>query len=274
MEVSVIIVNYNTFEITCNCIQSILDKTRGISFQIILVDNGSTDRNASEFKKKYPEIILIINDINLGFSKAVNLGIRNSEGEIILLINSDCVLENNAIKICHDYLKNHRDIGIVTGKLVSADMIAQHNCQRFPSVSLKLFELFRLQKILPASLSGKILLGPYFNYRESANPEWIWGTFFMFRSGLLKLMPGHMLSDRFFLYGEDMEWCLEFRKQNIRIAFEPTAVIFHHSGKSGADKQRFITSNTNQLLDDHYSRVHRFLIKLANFMLTGSFSYY
>src|SRR4051794_40929468 len=97
MEVSVIIINYNTFSLTCKCIESIINKTSGIEFEIILVDNASTECDPDLFKKKFPFITLIKNKENSGFSRGNNTGIHSAKYEYILLLNSDTELVNNAL---------------------------------------------------------------------------------------------------------------------------------------------------------------------------------
>jgi GT2 family glycosyltransferase len=274
VKASIIIVNYNTFTLTCNCIESIREKSSGFDFEIILVDNGSTDHKAKEFKVRYPEINLITNESNLGFSKAVNQGIEYAIGEFILLINSDCILENNAIGICIDFLKKNPGLGVVTGKLISPDGTFQNNCQRIPSVKLKLIELLRLQKLLSREKAGELLLGPFFQYDRVVYPDWIWGTFFMFHRRLLNLLPENKLSDRFFLYGEDYEWCMNFRHYKIKVSYNPDAEIVHLMSQSMGDKNHLMDVNVNELLDTHFSGFERVLIKTLNFLLCGRYSYY
>ncbi len=274
MKVSIILVNYNTFDLTSACIESLFKNTKGPETEIILIDNGSDDRDPKEFLTMYPGLHLIINNENPGFSKAVTQGISNANGEYILLINSDCKLINNAVDICSAFLDNHSDTGVVTCKLISSDGMIQHNCQRVPSVGTKLFELFRLQKVFNKELSGRILMGPYFQYDRVIYPDWVWGTFFMFRSELLNGLPGNKLSDRFFLYAEDLEWCLQFRRNKVKIAFEPSARVLHYSGKSGGDKEKYMRMNVNLLLNEYYNLPQKIIIKSVNFMLTGRYSYY
>ena len=260
MDVSVIIVNYNTFDLTCSCIRSVLSKTAGCDFEIIVVDNGSSEKDPVEFVRLFPEIQLIRNSENLGFAKGNNCGIEKSRGEYVLLLNSDAELINNAILICLGVLRRDNRIGVVGSKLLFPDGTVQHNCQRFPSIWFKLFELLRLQKILPSRLGGRILLGYFFHHDVPVFPDWIWGTFFMFRKKLLQHLPGNKLPEDFFMYVEDMQWCLEFRKHGYRIAFEPGAETLHHMGRSSGPKSAMMELNTNLFMKRYYPRFKRILI--------------
>src|SRR6187551_458695 len=97
MDVSIIIINYNTFDLTSNCIRSVVEQTKNVSYEIILVDNASVEKDAVEFSNIFPQIVLVKSSTNLGFAKGCNLGIEHSKGDYILLLNSDTVLVNNAV---------------------------------------------------------------------------------------------------------------------------------------------------------------------------------
>jgi GT2 family glycosyltransferase len=266
MDVSIVILNYNTFDLTCRCIASVLGKTDGLQFEIIVVDNQSTERDPQEFKNIFPEIILIKSPENLGFAKGNNVGIAKAQGKFILLLNSDTFLLNNAIHITRDFLIKNPTVAVATGRLEFPGGRIQHNCQRFPSIGALIFECLRLQKILP-SLGAKVLLGSFFHYNSVAYPDWVWGTFFMFRRSLLQKLPGKMLSDDFFMYGEDMQWCMEFKKQGYKIAFLPDARIEHLLGGSGAAKEKLIAEHHTKFMEKYYSAWERKVIRCLSSLL-------
>src|SRR5580765_4129196 len=115
--VSIIIVNFNTFKYTCTCIKSIIQYNQKQNFEIILVDNASSECDANLFLSKFPEIKLIKNKKNLGFAKANNIGIKAALGDIILLLNSDTELVTDAINMCATELKKNKHIGVISAKL-------------------------------------------------------------------------------------------------------------------------------------------------------------
>lgn len=98
MNVSVIIVNYNTKELTKNCLASIFEKTKNIDFEVIVSDNGSTDGSIEMIKSDFPQVVLIENNVNLGFGKANNIAAKIAKGKYLLFLNSDTILLNNAVK--------------------------------------------------------------------------------------------------------------------------------------------------------------------------------
>jgi GT2 family glycosyltransferase len=260
MDVSVIILNYNTFELTCDCIKSVFEKTSQCSFEIIVVDNASTDRDPKDFIKLFPTIKLVVNEENTGFAKGNNAGIAVASGEYVLLLNSDTELLNNAILYCLQSIKKHPSLSAVTCRLLYPDGTVQHNCQRFPSVGHRLFELLRLQKVLPRKVAGRILLGYFFDYRSWTYPDWIWGTFFMFRRSLLGVLQNGKLAEDFFMYVEDMQWCKEFRKLGYDVAFEPRGEVVHYMGKSKANRDALMEVNVKKFLKRYHSPLEIFML--------------
>ena len=118
MQVSVIIVNYNTKELTKQAIRSVFDKTEGVEYEIIVVDNDSKDGSVEELKKTFQDKITVIESKeNLGFGRANNLGIKQSKGKYVFLLNSDTELINNAIKIFYDYMEQNMQVGVCGGNL-------------------------------------------------------------------------------------------------------------------------------------------------------------
>lgn len=265
--VSIVIVNYNTFDLTCDCIASVKQFVSEGSYEIILVDNASTERSPQDFKVRFPEIVLIASAENLGFSKGNNLGIQKASGDFILLLNSDTVLANDAIGIVKQFLINHPDVAAASARLEYPDGRAQHNCQRFPSIKYSLFELFRLQKVFQRQ-SGSILFGFFFDYNSVAYPDWIWGTFFMFRKSLLGLFDDNKLPDIFFMYVEDMQWCMEFRKRGFRVAFVPEARIIHYLGKSGGNRPAMMQQNLDVFMHTYYGALSRKIIAILDKLLS------
>jgi GT2 family glycosyltransferase len=270
MDVSVIILNYNTFDLTCNCIRSVLRETTGCSFEIIVVDNASTEKEPKEFLKLFPGILLVENKANTGFARGNNCGLEIARGNFALLLNSDAELKNNAILICLEAMRQYARVAVIGCRLEYPQGSVQHNCQRFPSLRYKLFELFRLQKVLPSKVAGKILLGYFFEHNEVVFPDWIWGTFFMFERALLRLFPKEQLADDFFMYVEDMQWCMDFKKLGYKIAFEPRARVIHHMGKANDKKLPLMEVNTGEFLKRYYSGWRISLIKhLDNWLQSG-----
>jgi GT2 family glycosyltransferase len=271
MDVSIIIVNYNTFSLTCACIASVVEHTCFVDYEILVVDNASNEKNPNEFLVHFPTVRLIKSPENLGFAKGNNLGIAIARGRYILLLNSDTEFLNNAAHTMFNFLETRKDVAVASAALFYPDGKPQHCCQRFPSLRYKMVELLRLQKLLGRKRGGQILLGPFFDYSQAVNVDWVWGTFFMFRKDLLGSLIGGKLDDTLFMYGEDMEWCLNFRRLGYRIMFNPEAKIIHYMGMSGGAKHEMMNENLEIFMRKHYGLLHRKAIALIDFLLKFRF---
>ncbi|MCW3091371.1 MAG: glycosyltransferase family 2 protein [Ferruginibacter sp.] len=237
MQLSIIIINYNTFTLTSKCIASIYDKLKDLSFEIVLVDNASVECDPVLFKQQFPEIKLIINETNTGFTGGNNLGIDHATGEYLLLLNSDTELINNAPKICLDYLQEHKEVGMVTGQLTYPNGAIQYNCRRFRTIGWELLEVFPFYKLLPKPKQEALMLHHYFDHQSFTNCDWVWGAFMLFPKRIIKELPKKKLSDDFFMYCEDVLWCWDFKQLGYQIHFLPEAKVMHvHRGSTDKNK--------------------------------------
>lgn len=235
MDVSIIIINYNTFQLTCSCVESVIKNTDGLTYEIILVDNCSTECDASEFKNKYPEITLVKSSVNLGFSKGNNLGLKYAKGEYILLLNSDTELLNNAVLSAYSRISKDSSIGALSGKLLYEDQRVQPVCGRFPALSHEFRELFRINRFLDKDKAEIYYLGDRYHYEKELVCDWIWGAFFMVPARVISCLPGNKFPDEFFMYGEDMQWCYKIKKLGFKIVYTPEPVCYHYI--AGSEKK-------------------------------------
>lgn len=237
MQLSIVIINYNTFQLTCNCIQSILDKLTGVEYEIVLVDNASKECDPRLFSERFPSIKLVISETNTGFTGGNNLGVQHSVGEYLLLLNSDTELINNAPAIGLQYLKQHPEVGMVTCQLTYPDGKIQYNCRRFRTISWELLEIFPFYKLLPKAKREHLMLHHYFDHQSFADCDWVWGAYMLFPRSIIQQLPQQKLSDDFFMYCEDTLWCWDFKQLGYKIHFLPEAKVMHvHKGSVRKDK--------------------------------------
>jgi GT2 family glycosyltransferase len=239
MKVSVIIINYNTFQLTCDCIASVKAYTKEVDFEIILVDNASRECNPQLFKEKFPEIILVESKVNGGFAKGNNLGIEKATGNTILLLNSDTYLKEDSISIAAKTLENNKQIGVLGVRMIYPDGKLQFSARRFRSISWELLDLIRfIPLLLPYKLRATIMFGKYFKNDFNTQCDWVNGAFFMFPKRVLTQLPNHKLDDRFFMYGEDQLWCYQFSKLGYQSYLLSTTTIIHiNNGSTNKSKQ-------------------------------------
>ena len=239
MQLSIIIINYNTFQLTCNCIRSIKEKLHDLTYEIILVDNDSSECDPNLFLKKFPDIRLIVSAENTGFTGGNNIGIAKAKGEYILLLNSDTELINNAPKICYDYMQQHPEVGMTTAQLSYPDGKIQYNCRRFRTISWELLEVFPLYLLLPKRKKEQLMLHHYFDHKSIMKCDWVWGTFMFFPKKIISELKGNKLADDFFMYVEDVLWCWDLKNRGYEIHFLPEGKVMHvHKGSADKDKLR------------------------------------
>jgi GT2 family glycosyltransferase len=272
LELSVVVVNYNTAELTRDCVRSVVTHTSNSHYEVIVVDNASADTSPlEELARKEMRVTLVKSPKNLGFAGGNNLGIEHAGGEHILLLNSDTVLVNDAIAAALNELRSAEDVGAVSAKLVFPDGRIQFVCRRFPSIGMEVAVALRLHKLLPAKKRATWLQGGYFDHQTRLETDAIWGTFFLFRKKTLQLFPGGRLSETFFMYGEDMEWCYVMKKCGLRIVYAPAAEVIHYMGGSGFESGSggtgaTIYGNRIRFLRTHRGSVYALAFAVARYL--------
>lgn len=244
MDVSIIIINYKTPDLVMACVDSIYKHTTDLNFEIIVVDNGSNDGSYDQLKASLPkDAILIKSDINLGFGKANNLGVRSATGRWLFLLNSDTLLLNDAIGVLFRYIENHNDVGIVGGNLYSIDRQPSGSyCEKFDTVKSVKQESSWHEIIKSIHIRREIAKLPYderlreqyqqhFNFSdEPKDVAYIYGTDLMISRMLFLELNG--FDPDFFMYGEETELSFRVHKKGYSIRCVPEAKIMHLDGAS------------------------------------------
>jgi GT2 family glycosyltransferase len=253
---SIAIVSYNTRELAINCIKSITDETQDIDYEIIVVDNNSSDNTVEQIRLHFPNIIVITNQENKGFAYALNIGIGDSSGDAVLSINSDTIVLDHAIEKSYKFLYDNNDIQILGIKLLNADGSIQPSCRFLPSIANCLCEAFFLINLFPKSkIFGKYYMS-YFDYNSTIDVEWIKGTYMMIRKSVFERIG--FFDDNYFLYTEETDFMFRANKANLKTVFFHEAEIYHLEGAS-------LKKNPEKV----YKMVHR--TKLFYFMKNHKF---
>lgn len=220
---SIIIVNYNTRKLTLDCLFSLRKDKTIPTYEVILIDNASSDGSVKEFKKlKWRNLIIKVNKENLGFAKAVNQGIRIAKGDYVFLLNSDAMVKKGAIRKLIDFAKKNKDTGVVAPRLLNADGSIQPSCFNFPSV-LRAFKQYVL------GFEG--LLDKF--YPKGKKPvvvESVVGAAFLITPRALKEVG--LFDERYFMYFEDIDYCRRIKKKNLKVYYLPEAEVIHLHGQS------------------------------------------
>ncbi|SHK24285.1 glycosyltransferase family 2 protein [Tepidibacter formicigenes] len=242
---SIIIVNFKTYELTKQTINSIIQNENNISYEIILVDNASNDGSIEKLEKDFRKEInnnvikIIKNKENLGFSKANNIGIKISKGEYILTLNSDTVIVDDCLNKCLKYIKKDNNIGALGCKVLLPDGKLDKPCKRgFPTPQASLFYMLKLDKLFSnIKKFGQYNL-TYLDENEINEVDSLVGAFMIIPKKIINEVG--MLDEDFFMYGEDIDWCYRIKKSGYKIIYYPGAKIIHYKGSS-AKKKRFKT---------------------------------
>ncbi|KAA6340148.1 N-acetylglucosaminyl-diphospho-decaprenol L-rhamnosyltransferase [termite gut metagenome] len=260
MDVSIIIVNYNTKLLTSKCINSIVENTQGVIYEIILVDNASTDGSQDLFRND-KRIKFIENNENLGFGKANNIGIQIIKGRNVFFLNSDTILLNNSIKYLSDYLDENMMVGACGGNLFNEKMNPTHSYRMlFPSI---IWEV----NFLLGNMIERILYKRNREFNYTGRPHevaYITGADLMIKKNILDFVG--CFSSAFFMYYEDTDLCYRIYQNGYKIVSLPTAKIQHLEGKSSANKissKKILMLNKSRLM---YYKLHytKFYINIAN----------
>lgn len=237
MDVSIIIVNYNTIDLLLNTIDSILGKTCNITYEVIVVDNDSQDNSISILRNRYENthnFYIIESNENLGFGRANNKGLEVAKGRNVFFLNPDTILLNNAIEILSLFLDENPFVGICGGNLYDEQMNPAHSFRR------RLPGLYSELNILFMGLLGKICYGKntdFNNTQKKLSVGYITGADMMIRKSVLDKVGG--FSTHFFMYYEETELTYRVKVAGYKIMSIPEARIQHLEGKSfGEFKER------------------------------------
>jgi len=252
MMLSVIIVSYNTRQMTLDCLRTLYAGLGGLSAEVFVVDNASTDGSPAAVREAFPQVTLIANDHNAGFGAANNQAIGCARGEFLLLLNSDAFPEPGAIPALVEYLQAHPRTGVVGPKLLNADGSRQLSCFRFPTPGLA----WRENLWISAALPNHPILGDYRRWAHDAEREvdWVIGACLLVRKKACDEAGG--FDERFFMYSEETDWQQRIRRSGWKIAFTPTAQVTHLGGASGASDKPAINQHFFDSLDRYVRKHH------------------
>ena len=240
MDISIIVVSYNTKELLLDCLASIFETIKEISFEVWVVDNHSTDGTVEAIKKRYPRVNIIENKENLGFAAANNQAFRQMNGHYALLLNTDTVLTNRAVKEFYDFMEANPEAGMACGQLLNQDGSKQNSIANFPTMLTLFCNETVLRVLMPKKFPSK--------RREYLYPIKIdscIGACLMARKEAMDDIG--FFDERYFFFFEETDWAYRMKLGGWAIYFVPTAKIFHAQGKT-------VGSNLNSRIMFYRSR--------------------
>jgi len=261
---SIIIISYNTQSILRECLHRVAACGQGMDLETIVVENASSDGSADMIRREFPEVRLIVSDRNLGFAGGNNLGLKAASGRFLLLLNSDAYLLPGVLESTIQFMEKTPRCGILGVKLVGEDGQRQPCARMLPNAWLKFLVISGIAARFPRS---RLLGGPDYPWWDHGEPKevgWVPGAYFLIRRGVLNSVG--LMDDRYFLYFEETDYCLQARRMGWQVMFYPEASVIHLGGESSKTTEKRMSCEGKQLIEYQLQSEFRYYRK--NFGLT------
>ncbi len=267
LDLSIIIVSWNTRELLAQCLESVYATVHLPTFEVLVVDNASRDGSAEMVRERFPWVRLIENRENVGFARANNQAMRVCHGEFILLLNSDTVVLPDAIEVLLNFMRRYASVGACGPRLVNADGSVQVSCGKLPTFSQLMLDLTGLSRV---NDSASVPVG--------AKPRRVGGV-----QGACLLIRREaigdvgLLDEDYFMYTEEVDWCYRASIVGWGLCYVPAARVIHYGGQSAArapvQKRTQLYGSKLLFVRKHYGRARyellRFITKTAALFKLG-----
>jgi len=238
IDISICIVSFHARNLLRECLRSIYGTVDSLSFEIIVVDNHSEDGTLEMLKNEFPDVRLLVNDHNTGYTRPNNQAIRESGGRYIVLLNPDTLVKPNAIAELFGFLETHPQVGIVGPKVLNRDGTLQKQCRRSEARPWDSFCYFSgLSRLFPHDRRFAGYLMTYLDENLTHEAEAVSGSCMMIRRQVIEQI-GYQ-DENFFAYQEDTDYCRRARLADWKVFYDPSAQIIHYGGEGGSNVQPF-----------------------------------
>ena len=235
MDVSIVIVSWNTRDILSDCLRSVFEQTKEVSFEVFVIDNSSHDGSADMVRAEFPRVKLIENAQNRGFAAASNQGLRLASGRYTLLLNPDTLILDDAISRCVRYADLHSDVGVVGCQVLEDENRISNTGFSFPTPLNLFLALSGLSRAFPRSrLFGRPELG-WWDRDSEQDVDVVAGMFMLVRREAIAQVG--LMDKSYFVYSEETDWCYRFSRAGWRRVFTPSARIVHLDGGGKSTSQ-------------------------------------
>lgn len=255
LALTVVIISYNTKDLTLDCLRSVYEQAKDTSFEVIVVDNASSDKSAEAIEREFSYVTLIRSKKNLGFAAANNLAAKQAKGKYLLLLNPDTVVLDQAVEKLHAFAVSHPEHLIYGGRTLFKDLsLNPTSCWRRPTLwslfcnATGLVSIFRRNKFFDPESYGS------WQRDIMREVDIVTGCFLLIEKTLWENLEG--FDPDFFMYGEDADLCLRAKKMGARPIISPAATIIHYCGASEkikADKMIRLFRAKEQLVRRHWT---------------------
>ncbi|MCP1168392.1 glycosyltransferase family 2 protein [Limimaricola litoreus] len=248
-DLSIIIVNWNTLQLTRDCLVTVMQGLEGMSSEVIVVDNASDDGSAEMIAREFPQVELIRNDENRGFAAANNQAMAQARGDFVLLLNSDTLVHGTVLPDSVDWLRRHPDVGAMSCRVLNEDGTGQRVCSMFPSLLNLSLDVFGLSRLRRPRFFGRYQLR-HWQRDDEREVETVSGCFFLVRRTVIEQVG--RFDEAFYFFGEEVDWSCRIRAAGWKLFLSPVGAITHLEGGS----QKRLSHRRNVLLAGALVRLH------------------
>lgn len=230
VDLSIIIVSWNTKRLLHDCLKSVCAQANDVTFEALVVDNGSSDGSAEMVETEFPQVTLLRNRENVGFAKANNQAIEISKGRYVLLLNSDTAVLDGALQTMVNFMDQHPDAGAAGCKLVNEQGALEYSCRSFPRPKVAFF-LNPPWPSLPLAnqwFEDYLLLD--WDHNSTKEVDWVTGACLLARRESIE--DTGLLDETYFMFAEDVDWCYRMKLNNWKVFYVPLAKVIHIKGAS------------------------------------------
>jgi GT2 family glycosyltransferase len=221
------------------CLRSLRQHVGGVTYEVTVVDNASSDGTAEYVRREHPWVRVIARSSNGGLSRAVNEGVAASTGTYAMALNPDTHIEHDALSPLAAYLREHPDCGVVAPKLLDDDGTLQLSCRSFPGYTTALFGRYSLlTRFVPGNRYSRDYLLTDFDHASTREVDWVSGAAMMFPRAVFDRIGGWDAG--YFMFNEDVDFCKRVRDAGLRVVYLPEAFVYHEIGVSKRAPARIV----------------------------------
>jgi len=227
MDLTAIIVNYNTAGLLPACVAALREAAAGLQLKIVLVDNASRDDSLAVARRELGDCVLIANTVNVGFGRANNQALEHVEGDYVLLLNTDAMVSPDSLHKTLDYMRSDARCGVLGVRLVGSDGHVQPACRFFPTPANLLVDTFGLRRFWPGV---RPVDDPSVELSAARRCDWVPGCFYLVRREVIAQVG--LFDPRYFLYFEEVDHCRATKSAGWEVVFYPHTTVVHIGGES------------------------------------------
>jgi GT2 family glycosyltransferase len=264
IDVSIVIVSFNTRDVTRQCLEFVRQHAAAVRHEVLVVDNASGDGSADMVAAEFPRAQLIRSPENKGFAGGNNPAMKIARGRYILLLNSDAFLAEGVLEKTIDYMDDHPHIGVLGCKLTDPDGTLQPSARMLPGPLNKILHITGLAAHFPKSKFFGRVDYTWWDHSEPRSVGWVVGAYFLIRRETMEDIG--LLDDRYFLYFEEIDYCLSARRAGWDVIFYPYASVIHLGGQSSLKTGKRVSAKGRQIVAIRITSEFRYYRKMYGWL--------